>query len=362
MQLEGNEHLNEMCNSDYPTNPTCSYPMWPDESLGGWNPAPSPPPSDTCTCGSPFVRTTGQTLMAGFEGSKLSSATCHGNDAFHDVADTNPFHLPHIFNSCSLSTTDCVLNVTTVTMPMYESGDDNDDFFTAVTTLEMRTKLKSREALWDIVGDTVASSNQTDGTSICQQINQASLEWALATAGADAKGYYESVGEPLVIVEDTTATIGATGPEWIADVMKWTRVNTSSGVGTQMEVGSWDFIVNNINKGNVPWYITAGYHYCKILSPARAMEWIYVDSLRQHAALATPSTAACEACLARLDPVGLSPSSTYCSLDAKCYTVGDSANPCSSQGCTSKATLSTCKCDSCNQNQCVELYSPATAH
>jgi hypothetical protein len=27
---------------------------------------------------------------------------------------------------------------------------------------------------------------------------------------------------------------------------------------------------------------SAGYHYCKLLSPARAMEWIYVDGLRKY--------------------------------------------------------------------------------
>lgn len=26
---------------------------------------------------------------------------------------------------------------------------------------------------------------------------------------------------------------------------------------------------------------TVGYHYCKLLSPARAMEWIYVDGLKE---------------------------------------------------------------------------------
>ena len=29
-----------------------------------------------------------------------------------------------------------------------------------------------------------------------------------------------------------------------------------------------------------PFIQTVGYHYCKLLSPARAMEWIYVDGLK----------------------------------------------------------------------------------
>jgi hypothetical protein len=29
-----------------------------------------------------------------------------------------------------------------------------------------------------------------------------------------------------------------------------------------------------------PIKLTAGFHFCKVLSPARALEWLYVDSLK----------------------------------------------------------------------------------
>ena len=36
-----------------------------------------------------------------------------------------------------------------------------------------------------------------------------------------------------------------------------------------------------------PMQKVAGFHYCKVLSPARVMEWMYVDSLRAKYSLRT---------------------------------------------------------------------------
>lgn len=46
-------------------------------------------------------------------------------DAFHDVSDVRPFHLPHIFeptpgSACAAPGPDCRMNSTTVTMPIYD--------------------------------------------------------------------------------------------------------------------------------------------------------------------------------------------------------------------------------------------------
>ena len=84
---------------------------------------------------------------------------------------------------------------------------------------------------------------------------------------------------PTSQVDDKVAPIGVTGPEWIKDELVFQRVNTTSG-RSAVTVQSWQFVVANTNGGNVPWIIPAGMHYCKLLSPARAMEWIYTDGLR----------------------------------------------------------------------------------
>lgn len=289
MRQEGSEKLNVLCNSDFPTNPTCNYPKWPDASVDP-RPVPKPdpmPPAD-CICGSSFVEEHAQKLMTRFDLSPTPSASFFSKDSFHDVSDVHPFHLPHIFNECK-DPSSCLLNSTSVTMPIYEDGDPwhresyVDDGLTPISAKEFRTKLKSRQAMWQAAGfpDSITSDvDKTDGSlEICKSINQASYDWAMSNASPAAKARFSSVGEPYIFVDDVVAKIGATGPEWIKDEMVYTR--TSSG----MTVQSWTFKTENTNHGHVPYIVTAGYHYCKILSPFRAMEWITVDGLRLHGSL-----------------------------------------------------------------------------
>jgi hypothetical protein len=72
--------------------------------------------------------------------------------------------------------------------------------------------------------------------------------------------------------------------------MLYTRVNNSPDASTNrvgaapptthIEIQSWQFVVPNTNDGHVPWVLPVGMHYCKLLSPARVMEWLYTDALR----------------------------------------------------------------------------------
>ena len=72
---------------------------------------------------------------------------------------------------------------------------------------------------------------------------------------------------------------GNAGPLWIESPLKLTPVrSTASGNVTAMSVTapcshtSVDYVIK----------AAAGFHYCKLLSPARAMEYIYIDGLRPH--------------------------------------------------------------------------------
>jgi hypothetical protein len=286
MQAEGSPWIRTWCNSDFPTNTACNYPKYPDASLPpGPKPSPTPLPPSDCICGSPFVRSFAQTIMSNFSSSSHASAVIAASDAFHDVSDVHPFHLPHIWNSCKLSDSSCTLNVTSVTMPILEPADNFDGTRAPISALEFRTKLKSRQATWEAVGLPDTDLDTTDGSlAICRSINELSVSLALKSASASVLKRYTEYGELLVPVDDVKSGIGPEGPKWIQDELKYTRVNRPDG-SIVTTVQSWTFDTPNVNHGDVPYIITAGYHYCKILSPARSMEWVMVDSLRLRGSL-----------------------------------------------------------------------------
>jgi len=113
----------------------------------------------------------------------------------------------------------------------------------------------------------------------CGEINQAALDWALKHADDDAVARYNSVGEKMVIGDDTGPYNN--GPQWI-----WYEVEkdensdkTEVTVKSPTMVEPTEFFIS----------ASAGIHFCKLLSPFTALEWIYVDSLYAHN---TPSTLA----------------------------------------------------------------------
>jgi hypothetical protein len=294
MQQEGHHYLETPCASDYPTNPTCQYPKWPDKSLGPAKGPPSPMPPANCTCGSPWVMQNAQRIMGALDDpaaaahGAVAGASISTKDSFHDVSDVRPFHLPHIFQpkpgtACSAKDGACEIESTTVSMPIYDAKDGLDTGLYPITASEFRTKLKSRQAVWEKAGAINVDFNVTDKSNmtICRAINQASLDWALAHASPKALSRYNSKGQQYRLADDTYAGIGVTGPTWIKKAL----IYTVSADQKYVDISAPTFATENKNLGDESYTNTVGYHYCKLLSPARAMEWIYADGLKQFGGL-----------------------------------------------------------------------------
>jgi len=232
-------------------------------------------PGPHCTTGCPWTEQA-QVMMGGLlEGPQLVD-----KDAFHPVYQIDPVHLPHVTNNCSSPDASCTLHSVTVSQNKYEDFDELDTASTYTSAKEIRAKLKSRQTVMQAAGMKNVSFNISDAPSICKQINQQSYNWALNNAGTKSYNRYISFGEYMTMGEDLGPYNA--GPEWSWSPLKFTETKNSTG-GDVLEVKAV------MLKTPTVYYINAaaGMHYCKLLSPARVMEWIYVDGLRKYYSIKT---------------------------------------------------------------------------
>jgi hypothetical protein len=146
--------------------------------------------------------------------------------------------------------------------------DDGNDYTSAK---EIATKLNSREKAFNVTIGITADESLDDGDR-CEAINHAAYQLALETASPSALKRFQASGRPLKMVSDKKPTPPA-GPWWIWNYLQFTDK------GDNVEVMSYYayYALSGLAYG-------AGNHYCKLLSPARALEWIYTDGLRPVAA------------------------------------------------------------------------------
>lgn len=226
------------------------------------------PPSPACTTGCPWSQYAQQVM------GKLTSAKLNDTDAFHPVVQLSHQYFPHILNNCTSPTPSCEIKTVTVTQNIYKVFDKLDTAVFATSADEIRVKMKSRQAVMEAAGYHNVSFNVSDGSSICKVINQQAYDWALQNASSNTYARFQEFGVQFVMGEDKA--YGA-GPLWVLAPLSYNKGSNSTG-GEIMEIRSamlrtaTDFIVKSL----------AGMHYCKLLSPARAMEWIYIDGLRKY--------------------------------------------------------------------------------
>jgi hypothetical protein len=195
-----------------------------------------------------------------------------------------PHGLPSIVKSSDCKDGDCSVTLSTRSQSVFERDPIFMDIgYAPLTAYEIRTKLLSRQAILKAVGYDDADFEVVDAhTNICAEINDASIEFGLSMLSHEARGRFERIGLPLVTAED--AGPFNTGPAFMFfKPLQLNEIKDENGVAYRTEVvAPWlgtadDYTIKKV----------AGVHYCKILSPARVVEYAMIDGLRAKGGLSS---------------------------------------------------------------------------
>jgi len=108
---------------------------------------------------------------------------------------------------------------------------------------------------------------KTDSTVQCLEVNKKAIEVAKKLLPSATVQKYEANGRPFCFKDDANGFIG---PLWVSKQITLTETAKC------LEVTSTKLI------SDIHSLIYPGNHYCKLLSPARAMDWIVTDSLKPY--------------------------------------------------------------------------------
>ncbi len=291
------------------------------------------PEQPGCTAGSPWTAYA-QQLMVNPDIDNGKGIIMDTKDSQHIVTEENPScHLPHIHagtdritgyiidntvasanpgsgspSLCSTPET-CTLTANTVTQLMYEDGGELDIWridigngnvdtgYYPITATEMKSKMKSKQAALQAANNTAAVNNEkgstfddldSDKLGNCASINSKSIQYALEHALERTRTRYEKYGQQMISSTDGDKKVCKAGPCWIWASLEYNGRRSDNDIIIKSPAFPYE------NKNPYPCDeklypkddrrevlpCTAGMHYCKLLSPARVMEWIMVDSLR----------------------------------------------------------------------------------
>ena len=226
-----------------------------------------------CGHGSKWVEYA-QSVMSGFSENSIKNVNLKSDDNFHRVYSILPVHLPTCQNTCqNNSATVCELDCITVTEINYETTDDVDAGLFPVTAFELKSKMNSRQRILEHVNIT-ADFHVTDEINTCSAINKLAYEYALSHANPETLERFRTYGEKFEFGEDEGPYNA--GPLWIWKFLSYGEKTYPNGeyyteLDSPMMRTPTDYLVS----------AASGFHYCKLLSPARAIEWIYLDGLKR---------------------------------------------------------------------------------
>jgi len=201
------------------------------------------------------------------------------------------FHLPKITGDADTKT----LSITTYSQGYWDDAqpswfdwkeifDSFDTGFVATSAEEIGTKLASRQCTLIEGLGAANTSFSADDPDYCRAANEQAYQWAKDHAGPKTAARFAEFGQKYTFGPDI---VKSGGPLFL-----WSHLAFSEAAGPggeevvevrspmqKTEVDYWRRHFGPIPRpSSIP--DPGCFHYCKLLSPARAVEWMYVDSLR----------------------------------------------------------------------------------
>ena len=181
------------------------------------------------------------------------------------------FYHPSI--DCDKQSTTSKVNMNTVSELVYEATDSIFDggFFSNAPS-EIRAKFNSPQAILEAAGVETAEPTAVAPENFAKELNAKTIEWALAKVPEQVRQRYLERGVLLHAGKDLEQN---NGPSWI-----WSSLAFRPGV--DKDGRRCRFLDSPTMKTATDHPIPAvgGKVYCKLLSPSKALDWIYTDSLR----------------------------------------------------------------------------------
>ena len=159
------------------------------------------------------------------------------------------------------STAPCHSVVTTFSQPQYDYSLADANVLYSAKVIKGKFKLE------DVVRESLCLPEAR--RKQCKDINVAAFDLALSLASSEARKRFQKFGTKLVFDDDS---VSSWGPGWeFSFGLHYKKINaTHTRLYSTSLISEPDFFIPS----------AAGMHYCDLLSPFRALEWIYIQGLQ----------------------------------------------------------------------------------
>lgn len=200
------------------------------------------------------------------------------NDEFHpswkvQPDPDKPFFHPKVLVHEENETNERKIELQTISQNIYEMlGELFDTGFFSSAATEIRAKFNSPQAVCQVLANNEIEISEKDNIEdIAGLINNMTIQWAIDSVPNAVRHRYEKRGVKLVAGQDVCHN---NGPGWIWSRLNYRRQECNGEKSMVIQSHTMSTPTNHF----IP--TVQGKLYMKLLSPAKAMDWIYTDSLR----------------------------------------------------------------------------------